>query len=234
MSEAQVPAKGIPSHTYEASQVSTFHSTRHLEYWLLSLTKDIQTTLLGQLSLIQEAAIGAEVEFDARVHAVKRRQLESNITTLTMRSDGHFLQVTADASTVAAATWTAAQKCTVESILRVRGIVRSPSDDSSLHDSRVAVVEAVKVTVLSLADKDLPKAVSHGGPVEQEAAISLTLQERLNNRVLDVRVAATGAIFQLLSGLNELSIEYCFAHDFKYVLPLHKLQLFLCVCILQF
>lgn len=200
----------------EANEVSTLRAPTRTRT-VLSLIAKTQKPGLIQLSLIRQTTVGDEVEFDARAHAVQRSEKDGKTITLTMRSNGDFLRVDIDATKVLATTWEAAEGCTMESILRVRGVVHSLSDNNNADESLVGTVRAVELLVLSRAVDALPKTVSHGGPREKAATVSLTLQERLNNRVLDVRVAATGAIFQLLSGLNELSVEYCFAHDFKYV-----------------
>lgn len=133
-----------------------------------------------------------------------------------MRSHGDFVQADIDASDIDTSSWDTAVGCTIESILRVRAIVDSLGDKDTSGDGLVGRVRVTELLVRAQAADALPKGVSHGGPGEKAIASSVTLQERLNQRVLDVRVAATGAIFQLLSGLNELAVEYCFSHDFKY------------------
>lgn len=50
---------------------------------------------------------------------------------------------------------------------------------------------------------------------------SLTLNERLNNRVLDVRVAATASIFKLMSGVFRLAAEYQANNDFHWISTPH-------------
>lgn len=133
-----------------------------------------------------------------------------------MRSHGDFVQAYIDATQIKSSSWDTAVGCTRESILRVHAIVESLDVNDTSGESLVGRVRITDLLVLSHATDALPNCVSHGGPGENAITASLTLQERLNQRVLDVRVAATGAIFQLLSGLNELAVEYCFAHDFKY------------------
>lgn len=45
----------------------------------------------------------------------------------------------------------------------------------------------------------------------------VSLNARLNNRVLDVRTAANEAIFQLQSGISNLFIDYMNKHNFKMI-----------------
>ncbi|CAN8095706.1 unnamed protein product [Discula destructiva] len=169
---------------------------------------------LSKLPAILKACSGTEVEFDARVHAIRHREPDSDSVILLLRDEGLFLAITITKCDIGSgAFWEAAQTCTVESVLRIRGSKICGDDDGDSHVGNVT-----RLVILALAVENLPKRVSHGGPGETETptTCSLTLQERLDNRVLDVRVAATASIFKLLSGMIELSVEYCIMNGFQW------------------
>ncbi|KAH6987045.1 hypothetical protein EDB80DRAFT_756212 [Ilyonectria destructans] len=108
-----------------------------------------------------------------------------------------------------------------ESLVRVYGsyvpdvkVRHSPNNINGLP-----LVRVWKLTTIGAAVKDLRhNAVCHGAPGEEpEQHDALLLNERLNNRVLDLRVASNGAIIKLFSGIYELTVEYLTGHGFDYI-----------------
>lgn len=176
--------------------------------------------MINQLGYITSCptASGEVFEFDARVHALNKAGGEADIetTTLLLRDQGHFLAAIVNSDRVP-------QNLTPESIVRVSGVlVESLAVPAGSIDDWQSATKKLKVhelIVLAQAATGLYKGVSHGGPSdENDAKVSLdalTLTERLNNRVLDVRVAATGAIFKLMSGIFELTTEFHIANGFQ-------------------
>lgn len=173
----------------------------------------MQKSVINQLEHITSCTIadGRVFEFDARVHALNKTGGESHTETATilLRDQGHFLAAILSSDRVP-------QNLTPESIVRVSGVLVESLDNLQSDTKTLNVQE---LTVLAEAVPGLYGGVSHGGPgdeIETSTSLdALTLTERLNNRVLDVRVAATGAIFRLMSGMFELTTEFHIANGFQ-------------------
>lgn len=145
--------------------------------------------------------------------------------TLILRDQGHFIMAIADSSRVGETMWQITRNLTPESIVRVSGVLvealdvsAGPTGDSAAK-SATDTLQVHELVVLAQAATGLHKGVSHGGPGDETgkatSLYALVLTERLNNRVLDVRVAATGAIFKLMSGIFELTVEHHIASGFQ-------------------
>lgn len=52
----------------------------------------------------------------------------------------------------------------------------------------------------------------------------MEMQERLNNRILDVRTAAKGAVFKLHAGMCELAVEFMSQRDFHWLHTPHLIE----------
>ncbi|KAJ5655090.1 Aspartyl-tRNA synthetase [Penicillium lividum] len=156
--------------------------------------------------------------FDARVHRIDRAEATNNIELL-LRDEGSFIIGLISPEIATTATIDLATRLTRESLLRVSGSVQFPAvgGDTQKHD--LPVVQIKQLTVLGEAVSNLPTSVvSHNAPGEEPSkADVLLLNERLNNRVLDVRVASTGAIIKLFSGVYELAVEHLTARGFIYI-----------------
>ncbi|KAK8076154.1 hypothetical protein PG994_003426 [Apiospora phragmitis] len=156
-------------------------------------THPASTSRFNQLRLIQGYLPGHEVSFYARVHEVRQRSDEGedkNQVLLLMREEAWFVDVAIGIENVSASAWEVATKCTAESILHVVGsIIDNPR--------ATAVIEATTSAL----------------PLIQ----SLSLHERLNHRILDVRVAANGAIFKLFSGMLSLASQHCIGRGMHWI-----------------
>lgn len=155
-------------------------------------------------------------EFDARIHSLGDHSVAAGDETmnLILRDQDHFVTAIVELKQVGETTWKATQELTPETIVRVSGVLAEALDRPAADTLRVH-----SLVVLAQAATGLHKGVSHGAPGDvKEKSLSvdaLTLTERLNNRVLDVRVAATGAIFKLMSGIFELTVEHHIANGFQ-------------------
>ncbi|KAH6970319.1 hypothetical protein DER45DRAFT_582414 [Fusarium avenaceum] len=110
-----------------------------------------------------------------------------------------------------------AQSLTRESIIRAWA---APLD--LVDKGFVATVQIWKVISLANAIPKLTHPViSHGAPGETQQTPSenplFLLNERLNNRVIDTRVAATGAVIKLFSGVYELAVEHLTGQGFHWI-----------------
>lgn len=133
--------------------------------------------------------------------------------SLVLRDEGSFVAASVEEGVVDNSTLEMVQILTPESIVRVSG---------NLVSAPTTFIQVSKIVVLANSLADLPKGVvSHGAPGEEEAIENqlgaLVLHERLNNRVADVKVAATGAIFKLLSGIFQLAVEHQTTGGFHWV-----------------
>ncbi|KHN94388.1 aspartate-tRNA ligase [Metarhizium album ARSEF 1941] len=137
---------------------------------------------------------GSTVTFDARVNSV----LEANSPEqrlLELRLGERALQAFVDATAIPEAVWNRARDLTPESIIRVTGHVQS---------GRVCVTN---LDVIAYASPNLPPCRSH----------SLGLEARLSHRILDVRRAASGAMFKLHSAMCQLIVEFLCSNGFHWI-----------------
>lgn len=157
--------------------------------------------------------------FDARVHRAASRNATSAVPTLLLRRDGCFVTAVFDRGATDAASLKRAKAVTVESLVRITPAVRPeaqpPAQDPD--DVESATVWVAEMLVLSAAKRGTYERPGwHGAPGEVPLSSSALVQieERLDDRILDARVAATGAIFKLSSGIHELSVAHLAALEF--------------------
>ncbi|KAI1257832.1 hypothetical protein MGN70_000876 [Eutypa lata] len=185
------------------------------------------SSLLNQFRLYQNAPPDQEIPvvFHARVHAVNDRQLGNKRITLLMRDQNIFLRVHVDAESVHHTSVGVAQTCTLESILRVSGTLTLSNKHRLPEDNVIAgVVQASELVMISqvldgLVTRPLLNTTEAHEANGEDSGCSdvLKLNERLNNRVLDIRCTARGSIFKLMSGVWELGVEFCLANGFQQV-----------------
>jgi aspartyl/asparaginyl-tRNA synthetase len=174
------------------------------------------THTLGRLLETTETG---QVTFDARLHRVYRER-STGIIELLLRDNGGFVFGLVSPDIVGTATLDLATRLTRETLLRVSGQVRLSEiagNDAKQYEG--PTVQVLELAILGEAVKDLPiGVVSHEAPGEGSAQIdAFMLNERLNNRVLDVRVASTGAVIKLFSSIYELAFEHLIARGFVYI-----------------
>ncbi|KAK2612472.1 hypothetical protein QQS21_001576 [Conoideocrella luteorostrata] len=150
---------------------------------------------------------GEEMVFDARVNSLLKFEHPEQLC-LELRVRESFLQAIIDAKAIPEAEWGKAQKLTPESIVSVKGVVRLRSKIG--ENGSKAAIYVRSLDIIASASPNLPsfqcKELSAAG-----------LEERLNNRILDVRRAASGAIFKLHSGMCQLIVEFLCSNDFSWV-----------------
>ncbi|KAI6755962.1 hypothetical protein HG530_011698 [Fusarium avenaceum] len=175
-----------------------------------------KSPVLVKLNDLVNVHNGQTVLFDARVHAIITNT-PNTFFSLILRDNGTFVKGIVDLDTVDQATMSIAQSLTRESIIRAWA---APQD--LVDKGFVAAVQIWKL--ISLADA-IPKlthpVISHGAPGETQQTPSesplFLLNERLNNRVIDTRVAATGAVIKLFSGVYELAVEHLTGQGFHWI-----------------
>ncbi|KAK3358796.1 hypothetical protein B0T25DRAFT_587939 [Lasiosphaeria hispida] len=175
--------------------------------------------------LAQRSVYGS---FDARVHSEPTIEPDMTVMILLRRLDGQFIRAFLKPSSTDAVSYRSAQHLTTESLVFVSGSTVATHDHHHQLDNgdtaapEVASFRVAKLTVRSRARAVLPEHPRlHGAPGEvlppAGAAGGELLRERLDNRLLDARVAATAAIFKLSSGVHELAVEHLAARGFFHV-----------------
>ncbi|USP79399.1 hypothetical protein yc1106_06673 [Curvularia clavata] len=128
--------------------------------------------------------------------------------------DGSQTQSWQTATSVEESTWKDAKEITRESIIRVTGHFEPAKrdgnhvdcEDGILTPSRELYVSGIEI--IALASPDIL--------LSQQDRFS-SLEERLNNRIIDVRHAASGVIFKLHSGICQLIVEFLCSNGFYWI-----------------
>lgn len=166
-------------------------------------------------------AQGDDIVFDARVHMTPVAKSDAAVIILLRRS-GQFIQALVEPGSVDVVSLEMARHVTAESLVRVSGstIPESQCDDEE-SGSGVVKLRVSKLVALSVANADLPESLSfHGAPDEESPPLeshAAFINQRLDNRLLDARVASTASIFKLFSGVHELAVEYLAARGFYHI-----------------
>ncbi|KAM3509007.1 hypothetical protein MY11210_006502 [Beauveria gryllotalpidicola] len=166
-------------------------------------------------SLLPQDEKTQTVTIDARVESIFRFE-NAELLRLELRAQDKSLQAMISISVVVKEIWDLAQTLTAESIIRVTGSVSELVEDDGRGNDHTASA-AIRVTdldVIARAEPNLPVSSSHR---EKMLLPRADLEERLNNRILDVRYAASGAIFKLHSGMCQLVVEFLCSHDFHWI-----------------
>lgn len=171
--------------------------------------------------LIQNHAQLDNTTFDARVHNV-RATTSDNAITILLRRSGQFITALLEPGSADVTSLDIARNLTTESLVRVLAwTIPGPQRAKDGSTLETVTIQICRLVVLSEAKADIPRSlVSHGAPGEQSSLSEIPttiLNERLDNRLLDVRVAATSAIFKLSSGIHELAVEHLAALGFSFV-----------------
>lgn len=151
-----------------------------------------------------------KVTTEARVASVLRPVENPGLIYLHLRAQDKTLQAIISDSAVTKEIWELALALTAESIIRITGYVGQHLDDSGQVNGHAAAtaIHVSDLDVIAFAARDLPSYSCHR---QQD------LDQRLNNRILDVRYAASGAIFRLHSGMCQLVVEFLCSKDFHWL-----------------
>lgn len=172
---------------------------------------------------------GEKATFDARVNSVWKPEFQGQLT-LDLRVRETYLKANIDAKVIGEEAWGKAQKLTPESIVRVAGHVhlldgKAEANGDKFHaigDKEATnghkhaaldisyAVHVVDLVVIAQACPNLPS-------FHRDELFALGLEERLNNRILDVRKAGAGAIFKLHSGMCQLIVEFLCSNGFHWI-----------------
>jgi aspartyl-tRNA synthetase len=105
---------------------------------------------------------------------------------------------------------------TAESIVKVSGYVLQPASDDNSEascDTADTTFHVSDLDVIAWASPNLPSSSCHRRTMLSHVGV----EERLTNRILDVRFAASGAIFKLHSGMCQLVVEFLCSQGFHWI-----------------
>lgn len=180
---------------------------------------------------LYEAKEDQEVIVDVRVH--NARVQSAKLAFLVLREEAHTIQAVIAEGGVHKISRQMVKWCggiNTESIVRVRGLVKSPVEPVTSTSISNLELHVEKIYLISQAAEKLPVQVKDcmrpppiGEDTQEESEMDsqglpiVSLSARLNNRVLDVRAAVNQAIFQLQGGISNLFIEYMNKHNFRWI-----------------
>ncbi|KAI9678983.1 MAG: hypothetical protein M1822_007409 [Bathelium mastoideum] len=183
----------------------------------------------NMISPARHALKREKVTFDARVNSILNSELQGKLI-LKLRVQEIFLKAIIEAEAIEEAAWEKAQKLTPESIVRVAGHIRLLNSEPVTNgETAIANSDRVNLNGHKDAASDFDYAIhvtefaviahaSLGLPAFHRDELStLALDERLQNRILDVRYAADGAIFKLRSGMCQLITEFLYSKGFHWI-----------------
>ena len=172
-----------------------------------------------------------EVTVDVRVH--NARVQSAKLAFLVLREEAHTIQAVIAEGGAHKISRQMVKWCggiNGESIIRVTGLVKQPKEPVTSTSISNFELHVEKIYMISEAAEKLPVQVKDcmrpppmGDENQEESEIDsqgmpvVSLNARLNNRVLDVRAAANQAIFQLQGGISNLFIEYMNRHNFQWI-----------------
>lgn len=156
---------------------------------------------------------------DARVHRAASTDASSAMITLVLRREGCFMRAVCEPGIADPASLERARTVTAESLVRVTTAAR-PGGQSPAQDPNEAgstMIWVAELLALSTAKRgNYERPGWHGAPGEAPLSTSALVQieQRLDDRILDARVAATAAIFKLSSGIHEICVAHLAALSF--------------------
>ncbi|KAL8801185.1 MAG: hypothetical protein Q9182_004634 [Xanthomendoza sp. 2 TL-2023] len=185
-----------------------------------------------ELAELYDAEEEQQVTVDARIH--NARVQSAKLAFLVLREEAHTIQAVIAEGGTNKISRQMVKWCggiNSESIVRATGLVKQPKEpvtstsisNFELHiESIYMISEAAQMLPVQVKDcmrappmndedsKEEPETDSQGLPI-------VSLNARLNNRILDGRTAANQAIFQLQSGISNLFIEFMNQNRFTWI-----------------
>ncbi|KAL8778806.1 MAG: hypothetical protein Q9213_007241 [Squamulea squamosa] len=233
--KAEKAAKRQEQERQQKEQADANDNAKHL-YGSMPSAADSTDSLPKQkfteLAELYDAKEDQEVTVDARIH--NARVQSAKLAFLVLREEAHTIQAVIAEGGTNKISRQMVKWCggiSSESIVRVTGLVKQPKEpvtstsisNFELHVKSIYMIsEAAQMLPVQVKDcmrappmieedsKDEPETDSQGLPV-------VSLNARLNNRVLDGRTAANQAIFQLQGAISNLFIEYMNQNRFTWI-----------------
>ncbi|KAI0201864.1 hypothetical protein F4808DRAFT_424084 [Astrocystis sublimbata] len=156
---------------------------------------------------------------DARVHSPPSSESGSTVKLL-LRRRGQFYTALLEENVADSTSLETARDLTVESLVRIEGKIE-PVEQASQESkpSWTPTIQVSKLTLLSKAKPGLAEQSGlHGAPGEKRPeCTSAMLDQRLDNRLLDTRVAANAAIFKTFSAVSQKATGMLAGKGFHHV-----------------
>ncbi|KAH3382407.1 hypothetical protein KXW42_003100, partial [Aspergillus fumigatus] len=153
--------------------------------------------------------------FDARVNSVLTTEPLKRVT-LELRTNEGVIKANIDASSIGTSVWERLNGLCPESLVRITNY-SSPSAEAepkksvvngkSHIDKATPEINVTNLTIIAEACPDLPSFNRN----------ELDLARRLDNRLLDLRNAGSGAILKLHSGMCQLIVEFLGSNGFHWI-----------------
>ncbi|KAL6879904.1 hypothetical protein HDV57DRAFT_99060 [Trichoderma longibrachiatum] len=173
---------------------------------------------LTQIIGLKKTGQDEGITFTGRVHNLSRDEDGGSIALL-LRKNGQFFKCQLKITDYADPSIFATAQClTPESLVRIScGMIAS--DDASSETFTITQVSSL--LILSEAKANIAGDLKlHGAPGETLLSLkerNLSLDTRLDNRLLDARVAATASIFKIFSAVHNLAVKHLAGLDFHYL-----------------
>ncbi len=230
--KAEKAARRQEQERQQKEQAEAHDTSKHLYGSIQPASDRRPVQQLTELVELYDAKEDQEVTVDARIH--NARVQSAKLAFLVLREEAHTIQAVIAEGGTNQISRQMVKWCggiNAESIVRATGLVKQPKEpvtstsisNFELHiESIYLISEAAQMLPVQVKDcmrappmndddsKDEPEMDSQGLPV-------VSLNARLNNRVLDGRTAANQAIFQLQSGISNLFIEYMNQNRFTWI-----------------
>lgn len=184
-----------------------------------------------ELSELYEANEDQEVTVDVRVH--NARVQSAKLAFLVLREEAHTIQAVIGEGGAHKISRQMVKWCggiNSESIVRVTGLVKQPKEPVTSTSISNFELNVQNIYMISEAAEKLPVQVKdcmrpppigednrEDNELDAQGIPVVSLNARLNNRILDIRAAANQAIFQLQGAISNLFIEYMNKHDFRWI-----------------
>jgi aspartyl/asparaginyl-tRNA synthetase len=163
----------------------------------------------------------AALTVQGRVHKIKRAQSDQLIEIL-IKENAHYVAAILPQDVSDQKIVLEAASLTTDSLIRVSGKIREafePQADETLPTTKAMTISTLDI--ISAANERVRKAVPSHPTLENaqhaEGSGSASLNQRLDNRVMDARDPATAAIFKIFSGIHHIAVEHLHKHDFHWV-----------------
>ncbi|KAJ3497398.1 hypothetical protein NLG97_g1929 [Lecanicillium saksenae] len=155
-----------------------------------------------------------QVVSDARVESVTQEHPE--LIRMELRVQETVLRAVLQIADVSKDIWDLARALTADSIIKITGYVGEPTEEYAPGNDHAssAVIHVLDIHIISLAPKNLRLS---SDSKQKMHPLRADLEERLDNRILDMRDAASGAIFKLHSGMCQLVVEFLCSKDFHWI-----------------
>ena len=213
----------------ERELVSASDTSKHL-YGNIS-PSFFQSQSTADLSTLDNAKDGQEVTVDARIH--NTRIQSAKLAFLVLRNGPYTIQAVVGEGgpnniSRQMVKWSAGVN--VESLVRLSGLTQKPAEPITSTSISDLEIQIKSLYIISEAAEKLPVQVKdcmrpppigednqEENQVDSQGLPVVSLNARLNNRVLDTRTAANSAIFEIQSAISNLFIEYMREHDFRWI-----------------